>query len=44
MKNAADDHHRMRPHDVDHGVAAELPKVVRADHRIFVTTPDVVDP
>src|SRR6202140_3443186 len=43
LKDAADDDHRMRPHDVDHGVAAELPKVVGADHRIVVMTPDVVD-
>src|SRR6185295_11305102 len=43
LKDAADDDHRMRPHDVDHGVAAELLRPVRADHRIVVTTPDVVD-
>src|ERR1700752_4065258 len=43
LKDAADDDHRMRPHDVDHGVAAELPGAVRADHRIVVAAPDVVD-
>src|SRR6185295_14968878 len=43
LNDAADDDHRMRPHDVDHGVAAELPGAVRADHRIGVTAPDVVD-
>src|SRR5712672_312901 len=43
LKDAADDDDRMRPHDVDHGVTAEPVQVVRANHRIVVTTPQVVD-
>src|SRR3954469_22253597 len=43
VKDAADDDHRMRAHDVDHGIAAELVQAICADHRIVVTTPDVVD-
>ena len=37
LKDAADDHHPMRPHNVDHGVARELREPVGADHCIIVT-------
>src|SRR5258705_13702104 len=43
LKDAADDDGRMRPHDVDHGVTAESAQVVRANHRIVVTSPQIVD-
>src|SRR5258707_9318372 len=43
LKDAADDDGRMRPHDVDHGVTAEFTQVVRANHRIVVTSPQIVD-
>src|SRR6185295_1991342 len=43
LKDAADDDDRMRPHDVDHRVAAESVQVVRANHRIVVTSPQIVD-
>ena len=33
----------MRPHDVDHRVTAESTQVVRANHRIVVTIPQIVD-
>jgi hypothetical protein len=42
MQEAADDDHRMRPHDVDHRVASKFAELVGADHRVVVTTPDIV--
>ncbi|MGA9883003.1 MAG: hypothetical protein WBQ34_04695 [Candidatus Acidiferrales bacterium] len=42
MKDTADDDHRMRPHDIDHGVARKLPKVVGANHGVFVTIPHFI--
>ncbi len=33
----------MRPHDVDHRVTAESAQLVRANHRIVVTIPQIVD-
>ncbi len=44
LKNAADDDHRLGPHDIYHGVAAELSKIVDADNGVIVTAPDVVNP
>src|SRR5882672_7590141 len=43
LKDAANDDDRMRPHDVDHRVTAESAQVVRANHRIIVTIPQLVD-
>src|SRR5258706_8670522 len=43
LKDAANDDDRMRPHDVDHRVTAESAQVVRANHRIVVTIPQIVD-
>src|SRR5258706_13349877 len=43
LKDAANDDDRMRPHDVDHRVTAESAQLVRADHRIVVTIPQIVD-
>ena len=43
LKNAADDDHRMRPHDVDHRVASKFSEMVGADDRIVVTTPHIID-
>src|SRR5437899_4074844 len=43
LKDAADDDDRMRPHDVDHCVTAESVQVVTANHRIVVTSPQIVD-
>src|SRR5690348_5840792 len=42
LQSAADDHHRMGPHDVDYGVPAELGKVVGADHRIVMLVPNLI--
>ena len=42
LKNAADDDHGMRPHDVDDGIASELSQVISADDRVVMTEPDVV--
>ncbi len=44
LKNAADDDHRMRPHDIHHGVTAEFGKILDADDSVIVTAPDVIDP
>jgi hypothetical protein len=33
----------VRPHDIYHRIAGELPEVIGTDHRIIVTTPDIVD-
>ena len=43
LKDAANDDDWMRPHDVDHRVAAESAQVVGANHRIVVTIPQIVD-
>jgi hypothetical protein len=43
LQNSADDDNRMRSHDVDHGIAAELGQMVSADDRVVVTAPNVVD-
>src|SRR5258706_14477127 len=43
LKDAANDDDRMRPHDVDHRVTAESAQLVRANHRIVVTIPQIVD-
>src|SRR5258705_4919054 len=43
LKDAANDDSRMRPHDVDHRVTAESAQVVRANHRVVVTIPQIVD-
>ena len=44
LENAADDDHRMRPHNVNHSVSAEFRKMVRTDDRIVVASPHIVDP
>jgi hypothetical protein len=44
LKNAADDDHRMCPHDIHYDVTAELGEIVDADDGVVVTAPDVVDP
>jgi len=43
LKDAANDDGRMRPHDVDHRVTAEFAQLVRANHRIVVAIPQIVD-
>src|SRR5581483_307628 len=40
LKSAADDDHRMRSHDVDHRVAAKLPKMVHPDDWVVVPAPN----
>ena len=42
MKDAADDDHRMGPHDINHRVARKLPEMVGADDCVVVTTPNFV--
>ncbi len=44
MKHTSDDDHRMRPHDINHLVAAKLPEMVGANDRVFVTPPNLVHP
>jgi hypothetical protein len=39
LKDAADDDHRMGPHDVNHRVAREFAEMVSADDRIVVAAP-----
>ena len=41
MKDAADDNHGMRPHDVNHRVPAKTTEMVSTDHRVVVTKPHV---
>jgi hypothetical protein len=36
LEDAADDDHRMRAHDVDHGTGIELGQVIGADHRVVL--------
>lgn len=42
LKDAADDNHWVRPHDVDHRVAPELAQMVSADNRVFMAMPHIV--
>jgi hypothetical protein len=42
MKDAADDDHRMRPHDVNHRFSPKFRKMVRADDRVVVATPHII--
>ena len=42
MQDSADDDHGMRPHDVDYGVATELPQMICADDCIIAAAPDIV--
>src|SRR6266481_4925995 len=42
LQNPADDDHRMRPHDVDHGVPAKFREIVCADDSIVVSAPHIV--
>jgi hypothetical protein len=44
LQNAADDDHGMRPHNVNHRVAAKLAKMVGANHGVVVATPYIVYP
>jgi hypothetical protein len=42
LQDTADDYHRMRPHNVNHRVASELPQMISADDRVVVMAPHVV--
>jgi hypothetical protein len=42
LKNAADDDHRMRPHDVNYRVSPDFREIVGADHGIVVAAPYIV--
>ena len=42
MQDSADDDHGMRPHDVDYGVATELPQAICTDDGIVVAAPDII--
>jgi hypothetical protein len=42
LEDAPDDDHRMRPHDVNNRVSSKSSKVVYADDRIVVATPQIV--
>jgi hypothetical protein len=42
LKNAADDDHGMRPHDVDHRVSSKFREIVGADHGMVVAAPYIV--
>src|SRR5882762_1192141 len=42
LEDAADDDHRMRPHDVDDRVSTKFRKIVHADDRIVVATPHII--
>src|SRR5579864_3492910 len=42
LKNAADDDHGMRPHDVNHRVSSKFREIVGADHGIVVAAPYIV--
>jgi hypothetical protein len=42
LKNAADDDHRMRPHDVNYRLSSNFREIVGADHGIVVAAPYIV--
>ena len=44
MEDSADDDHRMRAHDVNHGVPAKFSKMVGADDRVVVKLPYMIYP
>ena len=43
MKDAADDNHGMRAHDVNHGVTAKTTEMISTDDRVVVPEPHIVD-
>src|SRR5580692_4078183 len=43
LKNAADDDHGMRSHDVNHRVSSKFREIIGADHGIVVAAPYIVD-
>src|ERR1700730_1940970 len=42
LEDAADDDHRMRPHNVNHRVSSKFRKIVHADDSIVVATPHII--
>jgi hypothetical protein len=42
LKNAADNDHGMRPHDVNHRVSSTFREIVGADHSIVVAAPYII--
>ena len=44
LKDAADDDHRMGPHDVNDGVSSKLAEMVGTDNCVFVPTPYLIYP
>ena len=42
MKSSADNHHRMRPHNIDHCIPAEHTKVIRANNYVVVPVPNSI--
>src|SRR5215467_2701099 len=43
LEDAANNHHRVCPKDVNHVVSTEFPEIVGADDRVLVTVPHFVD-
>jgi len=44
LQMSPDDDHRVRPHDVNRGIATELREMVGANHGIVISAPDIVRP
>src|SRR5580692_4133292 len=42
LKNATDDDHGMRPHDVNHRVSSKFRQIIGADHGIVVAAPYII--
>ena len=42
LEMSPNNHHRVRPHDVDHGIPAELREMVGTDNGIVVSAPNIV--
>src|SRR5438874_1432634 len=42
LEYAADDDHRMRPHYINHHVSGKLRKIVYADNRVVVASPQII--
>jgi hypothetical protein len=43
LQVTANNDHRVRPHNVDHSVPAELPEMVGADNGVVKPAPNLVD-
>ena len=44
LQDSSQNDQRVRPQDIDHGIATELIQMVRADHGVIMFSPEIVGP